>query len=100
MKLFDVRSLGEKTVVSLCDGKCLGFVCDVKFTCDEGKAVAIVVSGEGGLFCFSRGENIIIPWDKIECIGEDTVLVRVASGECKRDECGCHGKEKRRFLWF
>ena len=100
MKFFDVASLGEKTVVSLCDGKCLGFVCDVRFTCDEGKVAAIIVSPETGIFCFKGGENIVIPWDKIECIGEDTILVKISHGDCCHDECDCRGKGKRRFLWF
>ena len=55
MRLFDVASLGEKTVVSICDGKCLGFVCDVKFTCDEGRITALVVSPDTGVFCFKGG---------------------------------------------
>lgn len=97
MKIIDTATLGEKNVINLCDGKCLGFVCDVQFTKDEGKIVALIVPKDTGIFSFGKCEKIIIPWDKIECIGEDAILVRISPSECC---CQENGKGKRRFMRF
>ena len=63
-----------------------------------GKIVALVIAGDGGIFGFSKKEDIIIPWDKIHCIGEDTVLVKLESHELP----GCiqerRKKKNGRFL--
>ncbi|MBQ8208461.1 MAG: YlmC/YmxH family sporulation protein [Clostridia bacterium] len=91
MNIIDLATLGEKSVINLCDGKDLGFVCDIRFTRDEGRICSLVIPKDGGLFSFGKCENIIIPWDKVECIGEDAILVRINISECK---CECEGKGK------
>ncbi len=73
-------ALREKEVINLCDGRRLGFVCDLEL-CD-GRITAIVVPGEGALFGFGRCARIVIPWERIETIGSDAILVRVDAGEC------------------
>ena len=75
-------ALREKEVINLCDGRRLGFVCDLEFELCDGRIKAIIVPGEGSLFGFGRCDVIVIPWDKIETIGSDAILVRVESGEC------------------
>jgi hypothetical protein len=39
--------------------------------------------------------DIFIPWDKIECIGEDAILVRLPQGECYSPEM----PPKKRNFW-
>lgn len=63
----------DKQVVSVADGRVLGNVAEIEFDVCDGRITAIVVCGEGGLF--SRGGELVIPWDKIEKIGEDVILV-------------------------
>ncbi len=65
----------NKQVVNVCDGKCLGNICEIEFDVCDGKITAIVVEGEGGFLGFGPGEEYVIPWDKIQKIGEDVVLV-------------------------
>lgn len=99
MRISDLEALGDKCVINLCDGKNLGYTCDVRFSCDDGRICALVLPKEQGIFTFGKCENIIIPWDKVECIGEDAILVRININEC---ECECRGKEKdkkKRFFW-
>ena len=97
MAICDLETLGEKSVINLCDGKDLGYVCDVRFSTEEGKICALVVPKCCGIFSAGKCESLIIPWEKVECIGADTVLVRINENECKRhiDE---HEKRKRRFF--
>lgn len=73
--------LREKEVINLCDGRRLGFVCDVEFELCDGRITAIIVPGESSLLGFGRCEMIVIPWDKIETIGSDAILVRVQISE-------------------
>ena len=64
----------EKEVVNVCDGKKLGCVGEIEFNVCDGKLTAIIVPLETGFFGTGK-ERIVIPWDKIVCIGEDVILV-------------------------
>ena len=65
----------EKEVINVCDGKRLGCVSEVEFNVCDGRLTAIVVPVEGGFLGFGGKERIVIPWEKIERIGEDVILV-------------------------
>lgn len=95
------NELREKEVINLCDGRRLGFVCDLELSLCDGCITAILVPGEGSLFGFGRCEAIVIAWDKIETIGSDAILVRVQPGECcPHGEHGDHEKKRRKSSWF
>lgn len=89
-------ALREKEVINLCDGRRLGFICDLELC--NGRITAIVVPGEGALFGFGRCARIVIPWEKIETIGSDAILVR-ADAELCAASCG-EGKKGKRTNWF
>lgn len=86
--------LRDKEVINICDGKRLGYVIDVEIDLCDGKIIAIVVPGECNMLGFGKGNDIVIPWDKIDCIGEDTILVRV-SELAFRDPC-CYDEQKKK----
>ena len=65
----------DKEVISVCDGRRLGFVCEIEFDVCDGRITAIVVKGEGGFLGVGKGGDLVIPWDKIQKIGEDIILV-------------------------
>ena len=68
----------HKEVVNITDGKRLGFVQDVTANLETGIITSIIVPGNSKLFnLFSSGNDIIIPWEKIKCIGEDIILVEI-----------------------
>ena len=81
MERFSTCDLRDKEVINLCDGSRLGCPTDFEFNACDGKITALIISGQGGFFCFSNGRDIVIPWCKIECIGEDAILVRLAQNE-------------------
>ena len=88
MKICSTVDLRYKEVINLCDGARLGCAQDFEIDVTSGRIVALVIAGDGGIFGFSKKEDIIIPWEKIQCIGEDTVLVRLEQSEvqvCVRD---------------
>lgn len=68
----------HKEVINITDGKRLGFVQDVTANLETGTITSIIVPGNAKLFnLFSSGNEIVIPWDKVKCIGEDLILVEI-----------------------
>lgn len=66
----------QKEVVNICDGRRLGFVCDVDIDMQTGRLNSIIVPASGKLFgIFGNKEDYVIPWHKIKTIGEDIILV-------------------------
>jgi len=71
-----VCDLRHKEVINAKDGSRLGFVDDVEINIKDATVISIVIYGR--LRCFGllgREDDIIIKWDCIELIGEDTILV-------------------------
>lgn len=68
----------QKEVISLTEGKILGFVVDVHADFENGEIHSIIVAKTGKLFGGVMGKNnVTIPWDKIKKIGEDVILVEI-----------------------
>ncbi len=66
----------RKEVISIKDGKRLGFVQDVTADFKTGTIKEIIVPGNTKFFnIFSAGNEVIIPWSSITTIGEDVILV-------------------------
>lgn len=66
----------DKEVINVANGRRLGYVLDVEIDLCAGRLSAIVVPGEGGGL-FSKPRDVRVPWEKIERIGRDTILVRL-----------------------
>ena len=62
-----IRDFRCKEVINVCDGCRLGYVSDLDVRVPEGQVVAI------GLF--GRGEEFYIPWECIQRIGDDIILI-------------------------
>ena len=72
-----INDLRDKDVINICDGRRLGCVDDVEVDVSSGRLVAIIVPCDGRLFGFGRSKNLVILWDSIERIGDDTILVKI-----------------------
>lgn len=71
--------LREKEVINSRDGKVLGCICDLELDICSGKITHIVLPPYGSIIVFSKTKNkIYIPWDNIERIGDDVIIVRCA----------------------
>lgn len=71
-----VKTLRCKEVINVCDGCRLGYVNDVDVRLPDGQVVAIVVLGPCRFFgLFGRGEEYYIPWESIQRIGDDIILI-------------------------
>lgn len=81
--------LKEKEVVSIADGKRLGRITDAEVDLDEQRITAIVLPGASGrLTFFEQEEEWCIPWEMIERIGEDVILVKAALLNEKKEKRG------------
>jgi YlmC/YmxH family sporulation protein len=66
----------HKEVINISDGRKLGYVQDVCADLKSGHITSIIVPGTSKPFSFLAGEgDIVIPWEKIKCIGENVILV-------------------------
>lgn len=75
-----LAEMREKQVVCIKDGTILGFVNDIELDTESGRLTYIVVYGQRRLFgLFGRDNDCRIPWESIEVIGEDSVLVNFES---------------------
>ena len=81
MSIMTTCELRDKEVVNVCDGVRLGYASDFEFNTFDGRISALIVPRAGGLFGLFSGEAITIPWNKIECIGADAILVRLDRAE-------------------
>lgn len=69
--------LRNKEVVNVHDGTRLGFVSDIEVDTATAALTAVVVYGRLRLLgLLGREPDLVIPWQDIQLIGDDTVLVR------------------------
>ena len=68
----------HKEVINITNGKRLGYVQDVCADLETGTITSIIVPGSSKIINIFAGNNdIVIPWQKIKCIGEDLILVEI-----------------------
>jgi YlmC/YmxH family sporulation protein len=87
MKRCSTADLRRLEIINLCDGTRLGCASDFEFDKEDARILALVISGSDGIFGVGREDDIIIPWHKIECFGEDTILVRLSSTDLSCCQC-------------
>ena len=78
-----ICELREKEVINICDGEKLGNVCDIEFEERTGKIIALIIPGPCKILgIIGRDQEYIIPYECVQRIGADVVLV-----EIERDKC-------------
>ena len=98
MRQITTASLCKKEIINLCDGRRLGYATELAFDPKCATVLSLLLPQTKGLFAFGKTEYLCIPWSKIECFGDDTILVRMTSQEiCSltlsdiegKDDCNC-----------
>lgn len=84
--------LCEKEVVNCSDGAILGNVTDIEICVEECKVTAIFIQCKKGLF--SKENDIRIPWEKIEKVGKDVIIVNYCPSPFQGK---CHEKPPKKF---
>ncbi|MEG1752035.1 MAG: YlmC/YmxH family sporulation protein [Clostridia bacterium] len=69
-----------KEVINVVDGKRLGHIIDIVFDLATGKIIGLVVPGNKNFWgSFKSGNQLLIPYNQICKIGQDTILVEIYS---------------------
>jgi len=77
--MYDLR---QKEVINLSDGARYGFVSDLEINEEDGRILALIIPGPGRVLgVFGRDQEYRIPWEMINKIGEDIILVDCATGK-------------------
>lgn len=72
-RLTDIR---HKEVISAYDGTRIGFVDDVIVDTKNARVISLVIYGRNNFMgIFGKCDDYIIPWEKIDLIGEDTIII-------------------------
>lgn len=95
MRLITTRQLSCMEVINLCDGAKLGCPTDFEVDIDEGCIVAMLLPKDMGFLGFGKSEMYRICWKSIQCIGEDTILIKLTSAELTACLCRPTGPRKR-----
>lgn len=95
MKRCSTADLRKLEIINLCDGARLGYASDFEFDKEDARILALVITGCNGVFGIGREDDVVIPWHKIECIGEDTILVRLSAADLSC--CLCPRPKKKGF---
>lgn len=94
MRKTSTAELRELEVINLCGGERLGYPFDFELDLECGKLISMSVKDQDGIALFAKKEEYIIPWCKIECIGEDAILVRLNTEEIS--SCLCDKKKGKK----
>ena len=78
-----IGEMRNKQVVCVKSGEILGYVSDVEINIKTGNLESLIIFGKSKLLgLFGKNEDIVIPWNDIEVIGNETVLVKNQSPYC------------------
>lgn len=81
--------LREREVVNIADGKRLGRIIDMGFTC-QGKILGIILPANRKFFKnITNNDNIFVPWRQVLKIGDDVILVELPGSSEHRRDGGC-----------
>ena len=81
MRRIYASELEKREVINLCTGQKLGYIGDYELDADTGQILSVTVISDNGIPFINKKEEYVIPWCKIDCIGEDTVLVKLSASE-------------------
>lgn len=71
-----IDELKNKQVVCVKNGCVLGYISDVAIDTENGRLEKIIIFGRPRFFgLLGREEDIIIPWQDIDVIGQETILI-------------------------
>ncbi len=84
-----IAELRNKEVICKLNGTRIGNVDDVELDVNSGRLVSIIIYGKNRIMgMFGKADDFVIPWEDIDVIGEDTILVK----------CECPAPKKGRII--
>ena len=81
MDILSTSDLRKKEIINLCNGSRLGYACDFEFNKCTAQITGLILEQSSGFLGLGGGDITVIPWSKIQCIGEDTILINFTTQE-------------------
>lgn len=96
MARITLTQLRDKDVINLCNASRLGYITEIEFDTCSGQICSFVLCRSGGLLGWAKDGYIELPWSRIECIGDDAILVKITDDElaCLLSERGARKKSR------
>ena len=95
MRKMNTAEIRELEVINLCGGERLGYTCDFEVDLDCGQILSLIIPVDCGFTPFGKKEEYVIPWGRVECIGEDAILVKIPQSELVHYESFRRGRKRR-----
>ena len=95
MKITTFSRFCEKQVVNCRNGKIIGFPTDIKLDTENGKILSVFVCEANKIPLFTKPAITEIPWEKIDKVGEDLIIVDADCFAALQDK---PKKEKKYFF--
>lgn len=84
-----IVDLRNKDVIDIHDGTRLGYVCDVEVDTCTACLKSLIIYGRARCFgLLGHEDDCVIPWQDIEVIGEDSILVNCRGRRPRTRRCG------------
>lgn len=84
-----IVDLRNKDVIDIHDGTRLGYVCDVEVDTCTACLKSLIIYGRARCFgLLGHEDDCVIPWQDIEVIGEDSILVNCRGKRPRARRCG------------
>ncbi|MCL2855300.1 MAG: YlmC/YmxH family sporulation protein [Defluviitaleaceae bacterium] len=78
-----IYELRQKEIINIKDGTRFGFAADLEIDTKSGEIAKVIVPGPARVFgILGRDSEYCIPWDAIQQIGDDVILVDVDTEDC------------------
>ena len=91
-----LAQLRDKDVINLCNASRIGYIYEIEFDSCTGQICSLVLCRDSGWLLFKKEDDLVLPWTRIECIGEDAVLVKISEDELLTLDVKATSKRKNR----
>ena len=91
-----LAQLRDKDVINLCNASRIGYIYEIEFDSCTGQICSLVLCRDSGWLSFKKEDDLVLPWTRIECIGEDAVLVKISEDELLTLDVKATSKRKNR----
>ena len=81
MREITTEQLSCMEVINLCDGGKLGFASALSICPEDGRVTAILIPARAKLLSWGKEPRDRIPWCRVQCVGEDMVLIKMTAAE-------------------
>ncbi len=81
MSRISFTDLCRKDVINVCDGTRIGTITELEFDSCNGQICSLILCRCSGLFSFKNEHRFQLPWNRIECIGDDAILVKLSQND-------------------